>query len=803
MKILKRILFLLISLLLLTTIGIGVYLNSKKPQYSNNLELKILDAQVDVLFDDKGIPHIYAQSEEDAYTALGYVHAQERLFQMELIRRLASGRLAEVFGEAALPSDRFFRTLSFREHIKKSIAEIYTDPADPTVAAAKAYVRGINKYILEGKTPLEYEIAGIEKTQFSLEDCLLTGAYMGFSFSEAFKTDPLMSYIHETYGADYLQDLMNNWELDAAKIPTFDGQSTAAKTMLSISSTIENIRKSNDFIPPFHGSNAWIVSPNRSKNKQVLFENDTHIAFGQPSVFFEASLSYPNHNIYGNFLAGFPFAVIGHNDQGAWGLTMLENDDVDFYKEAYNPLNTNQLKFKNGFVDIENRIERIDIKGGKSEELIVKKTHHGYLINDVCKELDAQKQTPISLWWSYYQFPDHIMHAAYQFSQAKNVAEISHAASLISTPGLNIMWGDKNGDIAWFAAAKIPKRPKNTIPYMMLDGVSGKDEIEGWYGFEENPRCVNPPSGYVYSANNQPDTYKNTALLSGYFCAKDRAERIEHYMKSSKNDFSESDFQKITLDDTSTVQANLAQLIATQLDGKCNDNAEKIGLDFLKNWKGGHGVAAVEPVVYYRTLYFLIKNTFGDELKGDAFEHFMESAVVLKTLPVILKNPNSKWWDNLETHDKKESESEILLKSYQEAMAALKTQLGDNPTAWTWGKVHTLTHKHPLGVMPLVGKYWNVGPFPVAGGKETINNLDLEFDKDGVYNVPFGAALRRVLDFSDIYHAKSINPTGNSGNIMSPYYKNQAEDFAYGRFRLELMLREDVEKVKIGALILK
>ncbi len=803
MKSLKRFGIALILIVLAAIAAISYYLYSKKPQYNNNLQLNVLTAPVDVLFDDNAIPHIYAQNEEDAYTALGYVHAQERLFQMEIIRRLATGHLSEIFGNKTIESDRFFRTLSFKEQATKSIAQIYSDPGDQTLTDAKAYLRGINKYLELGKTPIEFDLLGIPKETFSLEDCLIVGGYMGFGFSEAFNVDPLMTAIHEKYGDAYIKDLMNDWEQDAPMLPSFDGKSlSATETLLSFSKNLQKIKQQAEVLPPYHGSNSWIVSANRTKNKQVLFENDTHIAYGQPSVFFEASLSFPGHNIYGNFLAGFPFPVIGHNDNGAIGLTMLENDDVDFYKETYNPLNNKQVRYRDTFVDIVSRKEIIRVKGEKNIDLEVRKTPHGYLMNGVMDDYETTA-TPVSMWWTYYQFPDHILHASYQFTKAKNVQDVQQAASLIHAPGLNVMWGDKDGNIAWFAAAKLPKRPKNQRPYMLLDGASGKDEIEGWYEFDENPHNINPPSGFVYSANNQPDIYKNYPKLNGYYVPKDRAERIVSYMNGSKNDFSASDFQKMALDDTSKVQAMMAHQIATIANETLRNNEQKEIISYLKNWKGGHAVNAIEPVIYYRTLYFIIKNTFNDELQGDDFDAFLRSSTLVKTLPILMNNQASVWWDNIETKNKIESQRSIIGKSVAEAIDALKTQLGNDVSQWQWGKVHTLTHKHPLSVMPLVGSYFNVGPFPVPGGKETINNLDLNFEKNGVYNVPFGPALRRILDFSDTNHAKSINPSGNSGNVMSPYYGNQGSAFANGQFRTEYILREDVEKVKIGHLVLR
>ena len=349
MKIIKRIFIGLFVLVLVLGAGAYFYLQSLKPDYNAELKLPDLKAPVEVTFDTYGIPHIYAQNEEDLFYAFGYIHAQDRLFQMEVLRRLADGRLAELFGEKAVPSDKFFRMLSFRQHAKMTIDSVYKDPNAPFVKAAKAYLKGINQYIHQGKTPIEFTLAGIPKTEFTLEDMEIIVGYMGYTFVGAFKSEPVATLINEKLGADYFKDVMSAWPDSAYQISVdklaSNKQIKAAENLAIMANQLTKMNEELPF-PPFHGSNGWVISGKKTKSGKPILSNDTHIAFSQPSVWYEAHLECPTYKIYGNFLAGTPVPALGHSDFGGWGLTMFENDDADFFREKVNPANKNQVWYK-------------------------------------------------------------------------------------------------------------------------------------------------------------------------------------------------------------------------------------------------------------------------------------------------------------------------------------------------------------------------------------------------------------------------------------------------------------------------
>jgi penicillin G amidase len=798
MKTLKRIIVGLIILLILIATGIFFYLQYLKPNYEGELQLEGLSDKVEVLYDDYAIPHIYAQNEQDLFYAFGYVHAQDRLFQMEVLRRLADGRLSELFGEAAIESDKFFRTLSFREHAKLTIDSVYNDPSSPFVIAANAYVKGINNYIKNGKTPIEFTLAGIPKTEFTIEDMEIIVGYMGYTFVGAFGSEAVSTDVLNRLGADYFKDVMAAWPDSAFKIPV-DSYQNSAKNLAQFSTQLRAIQSDLAF-PPFHGSNGWVIAGNKTKSGKPILANDTHIAFSQPSVWYEAHLSCPTFEVYGNFLAGTPVPALGHNLHGGWGITMFENDDADFFKETLHPNNPLKVKYKDTYEDILVRKEIIKVKGKEDLSFEVKKTRHGYLLNDAFKNVKDQKN-PIALWWVFHQMPSQHLNVFYNVSKAKNVVEMEKAVKPLTSPGLNFMWADTQGNIAWWAAGKLPIRPEHVNPQVILDGASGLDDPLGWYDFAWNPQIVNPASGVLYTANNQPDDRGN-GLVPGYYVPSNRAKRIEELIFNDKNDWTEAEVRKVINDiKSSTYPIQIKEIFKVLDSQKWDENASKIKKALL-DWDGTHGLENIEPTIFYRLVFNIYKMALEDELGQEEFKTFEHSFNLKRNTLQFFKNDNSKWWDNVNTKEK-ETRQHVFKSAFKQTIVDLKSQLGDDMANWKWEKVHSIEHKHPLGILPVAGKWFNVGPIPVMGGRETINNLDFFMDSTGTYKVVYGPALRRIVDFGDRAAAKSVNPTGQSGYFMSKHYEDQAQMFADGGQRPELTVRADIEKAKIGRLLFK
>jgi penicillin G amidase len=798
MKRLKKTSLAIVALLLALFAGIFGYLTYLKPDYNTTLQLLTLKAPVEVFYDNHAIPHIYAENEEDLFYAFGYVHAQDRLFQMEILRRLADGRLAEVFGEKAIASDKFFRTLSFRKHAQITLASTYKDPNSPFVKAAKAYIKGINTYIKLGKTPVEFTLTGIPKSEFTLEDMEIIVGYMGYTFVGAFGSEAVSTDISTRLGPDYYKDVLTAWPDSLYKIPVQQANS-ASKNLAKIANQLNAMQNELAF-PPFHGSNGWAISGKKTKSGLPILANDTHIAFSQPSVWYEAHLECPTFKVYGNFLAGTPVPALGHTPFGGWGITMFENDDADFFKESLNPKNPKQVKYQNSWENIEERQEIIKVKDKEALSFVVKKTRHGYLLNDAFDEI-KKIQDPIALWWVFHQFPSQHLNVFYNICKAKNPMDMTKAVAPLTSPGLNFMWADTQGNIAWWAAGRLPKRPKHVNPQIILDGSTGLDDPQGWYDFSLNPQIVNPKSGVLYTANNQPDDMGN-GLVPGYYVPANRAKRIEELIFTQKNDWTENTVRAVINDVKSTSYPALIKTIFSDITlGELSPQAKAMQAKLLQ-WDGTHELENIEPTMFYKFLYNIYMLSLSDELGKEVFTSFEHSFNLKRNTANFFSNKKSKWWDNVST-SQIETRKDIFQKAIELTIKDLENQLGQDQSQWKWEKVHSIEHKHPLGILPLLGKWFNVGPIPINGGRETINNLDFHIDSSGTYKVVYGPALRRIIDMGQLKEAKSVNPTGQSGYFMSKYYDDQAQMFAKGGKRPELTDRKAIEKVKIGKSIFK
>jgi penicillin amidase len=719
---------------------------------------------------------------------------------MEMMRRVAAGRLAEILGEKLVKTDKFFRTLGTLEGAEKNAAHFFKDASAPWQKSTLAYLAGVNKFIEQGDTPLEFRILGIPKEKFTPRDIYLDAALMAFGFAAGFQMDPLVTKAYHKLGWDYLKDWVLGWPPGAQKIPVYPSNySAAAEALPSVIHTMMADLPVSAWI----GSNGWVVSGKKTKSGKVIFANDTHMVYAQPSVWYEAHLECPGFSFYGNHAAGVPFALIGHNRFAAWGLTMFENDDVDFYKERLNPENPDQVWFIDHWEDLKIRQETIKIKGGKTVIFNVRSSRHGPILNEVDDMVAQTGSDPVAVWWAFNKFPTQLVEAFYGLSHARSIVEARRAASKIDGVGLNVMYGDRDGNVAWWAAAKLIKRPDHVNSKLFLDGAGGQDEPLGYYDFSQNPQSENPPTGFVFSANNQPDTLTGK-LYPGYYVPEDRARRIVQYL-DSETTWSVESTKKMNTDSISTVFADVTTEILNTLeaDGILQSTSNhKKAHEILQNWNGDHQVTAVAPTIFSMLLSYIMENAMSDELGDDDYQAFNSSHLMKRTIAVIIKNDPSLWWDNIQTEGVKETRQMIFARSFDQAINALTQQLGPDVTAWHWGKVHTLEHGHPLGRQKPLNFLFNVGPFAAMGGNETLVNLGFRLNSQGRYPVRFGPAMRIIIDFADIENSLSVNPTGQSGFFLSDHYDDQATLFNTGKFRKQMMNREEIENLGKGTLIL-
>jgi penicillin amidase len=764
------------------SVSLYVYLQTTKPKYEGEIALKNIAKETTVYFDDFGVPHIYAATQKDAMVALGYVHAQDRLWQMELLRRIAPGKLSELFGTKALKNDQFFSGIGIDENSEKAISQL--DNNSETYILAMAYVDGINQYMQKGKTPIEFQLLDVKKEKFTLKDVYNIFGYMSFSFAMAQKTDPLLTDIRDKLGMEYLKDFGIDGSFGTAQLKSYKGKSNDyAEISKSIASLLDNSP-----IPSFIGSNSWVIGAQKTKNGKVIFANDPHIMFSQPCTWYEAHITTPDYEMYGYYLAGTPFPLLGHNHNYAYGLTMFENDDLDFFQEEENPANSNQYKTVDGYKNYSLRQKIIKVKDSASVTLNIKESIHGPIMNGLLNTLTTKK--PVAMSWIYTQQKNQILEAVHALSHSKKLEDFHEAISLIAAPGLNIMYGDSKNNIAWITSGKLYKLDKSVNGNFIINGANGIDDKKEFLDFSKNPYAINPNWNYVYSANNQPEPIDGY-LYPGYYLPKDRAQRIDGLLKP-KNNWTSADVQKSIIDNTSSTAVSLvAKWTQSVANNSWNAN-EKEALKILKKWSGSNNLQDVGPTIYNKWISCYLKNTFQDELGEENFKAFLATHIMKQVIEGQSNNENSLWWDNTATKNKIETKKEILTQSFKEAITNLTKQLGTIETKWTWGKVHTLEHQHPIGKIAALRTFFNVGPFEASGSNEVINNMMFFYNDTGIYDVKGGPSTRRVIDFSDVENSMSILPTGQSGNPMSPHYSDQAAMYNKGQFRKMKLNKKEI-----------
>jgi penicillin amidase len=790
MKFIKKALKILVLVLIFLTVGVWMYSKTYQPNYSGEIALKNLSEEVTIYFDDIGVPHINAKNQKDAYVALGYVHAQDRLWQMELIRRIAAGRLSEILGKELLKTDVFFAGLGIEEASEKTVANL--DKNSETYFLTQAYLAGVNQFINEGKTPLEFSLLGIKKENYTIKDIHNVIGYMAFSFAVAHKTDPLLTEVKEKLGNAYFKELMTssseNLTINKTEVTEIKG---------SISNAVSKIMD-NLPVSTFIGSNSWVIGAEKTKNGKVIFANDPHIAFSQPSVWYQSHITTPDFEMYGFNIALIPFPLLGHNSEYSYGLTMLANDDINFYVEENNPKNTNQYKTSEGYKDYQIFDKTIHIKDEQDTTFQVKLSTHGPIMNGLISHIEEDR--PIAMNWIYTQRNSEVLDAVYEMSHSKSLATFEKAVSKIHAPGLNVMYGDAKNNIAWFASAKLYELRDSVSSKTYLDGVSGKDEIIANIPFSENPKAINPKSNYVYSANNQIDSVRGK-LYPGYYQPEDRAKRIVELL-DQKDDFTKEDVAKMMFDVKSSTVSEIANNLIKNINRAGLSASEKKVIRILEKWDGSYFKNSVGATIYNRFLYEFLSATYKDEL-GDGFDLFINSQLQNQALPIQINRAQSLWWDDISTPSKLENREEIISNSFKNTFVFLENQLGENVDDWLWSRVISVEHEHAIGKAGgLLRKFFNVGPFETIGGNEVINNQIFKLDSTGVYKVTAGASTRIIVDFSDVENSLAILPTGQSGRVFSKHYKDQAEKYINGEY-VKMKLNEIQIKRSENVLILK
>lgn len=807
-KWIKRIALVPIALVLLECAWLGYRFNFSQPGLDGAIKHPSLKDEVTVTRDQWGVPHIVARQETDAYFALGYCQAQDRLFQLDAMRRLAAGRLAEIAGPIAAPVDAIVKGFRLRRTAEEQWAKISTQY--PEIGAiGEAYVAGINHRIATDPTPPEYSFLALSPEPFDTADCLTVAAILPITFADGIREDPLNTMLQARIKDKDVQLLFPGYHREVPvtvmetleeaesfirenQLPAYHLPAPANANADQLLSLLKPLKDLNTLFGPALGSNSWVLGPSRTKSGKALLANDPHIGFTNPSIWYEAHLKYGDFENYGYHLPLVPFPLLGHNRNHAWALTMFANDDVDLYQETFNPDDPNQVKYKGEWVPVRVEETPIKVRFGRDTIAKVRITNHGPVITDLLKALMGYEGPDVSLSWVWQHLDYTDMAGFYKMGHAKTYEEFEAGTKLITSPGVNISYVDSANNFAWWAAGRLPIRPQGMNNKALLDGASGAHEILGYVPAELNPHLKNPDWGYIVTANNKSSVkaFGGIQDLQGYWQPTDRAGRIEHLLETAPKWDSES-LKTVQFDDTAHATGKLLPVLFAALDkaGFDADSREAHALAILKQWDHAHGKESAGAAIYQQFFDRIFVHALGDEMGEDNLFIYTSLADSWNFMKYFMIDEANPFWDD-STTEAAEPRDTILAAAFRDTVDSLTRKMGDDMGAWQWGKIHTMEFTHPLGYLPFFDKLFNIGPFPASGGAQIVNNMLYRGLDD--FETVAGPSTRRLIDFGAIENTLSILPTGNSGHPKSPHYDDQSAMFLNGEYRTVNFTEEQI-----------
>jgi penicillin amidase len=795
MKILRIILISLLTLIVLAVIAGLILISGIKrgalPEYEGEQTLKGLNNEVTVYRDHRGMPHIYAENEHDLYFAVGYVMAQERLWQMDLIRRATTGRLSEIFGKDYVQTDLFLRSLEMTAKSKLVLSS-----EEPVILdCMQAYADGVNEYIKEAgnKLPPEFRILGYKPDPWKLEDLANIIGYMGWDLASDNLTSDIFYYkLTQKLGALKAAELIPDWKaVNSFVFPGFKLSDELIKDAQSFISSMDKLKPLG--IVSFSGSNNWAVTGRRTETGKPVLSNDMHLSFGSPGIWIQMHQVIPGKlNVTGVVVPGQPMVVAGHNQRIAWGMTNLMVDDIDLFAEKINPENENQYFFNGEWKNMVVKNEIIKIKGGDADTLQIRYTHRGPVISGFRKIDDAC----LTMRWSGYDYSDEIK-AVYLLNRAADWEEFRTAISSFRSVSQNFVYADTEGNIGLNTGGGIAIRKGSGTS--IRNGETDEFDWKGYVPFEQLPFSYNPENGYVSSANNKtvPDDYPY--YISTGFELPYRINRIRQ-MLDEKEIFSIEDFKRMINDQHSNYAALMTPYILRLNDGKDKlTPAEKDALRTLTDWDYDMSADLVAPSIFEFFRISFSQNLLSDEL-SDIYDQLFHVARDYYIYRILTTGPDE-WVDNVNTPEV-ETLDDIILKSFKDCIASISAQYGEDQSAWEWGNIHKIVISHPLGsAVPLLDKVFgfNSDAYPVGGSNHTVSPYSF---KPG-FIVDHGASERHIFNTANWDESLTVIPTGASGIPADEFYLSQTKAYINKEFYKDAFSDEAVKAAAKYKMMLK
>ncbi len=768
-------------IVILIAFGIISYsvLKGKIPEYNGEQVVSGLINDVHVYRDSFAVPYIIAEDELDAAFALGYVHAQERLFQMDMTRRAGEGRLSEVLGSKTIPFDKMFRTLG----LYKTVCRDYEKLSPMSKKYLDAYSKGVNAYIksADGNLTFEFDVLGYDPYPWKPEHSLVLAKLLAWELNISWWTDIAFSDLVQKLGMEKVAEIIPDFDENAPTIIP-SKLKKLAKVPLGLYQVDKKYREFAGFVGTHIGSNNWVVNGKKSESGSVLIANDPHLAFQAPGKFMFVVIRSDSLNGEGFTAPGLPAFIIGKNQNIAWVLTNVMADDSDFYIETLDSTKTHYL-LDNEWKKLDIASDTIVVKDSANVIFDIAKTHRGPIISgihpyDVLYKNKYQDETTLSMRWTALGFTDEVF-TLLSVNKAKNWKDFTAALKHFVAPGQNFVYGDDQGNIGYVCAVKLPLRSDNS-PTMVYDGTTTEHDWKGFVPYSKMPKLFNPSQNYIASANNK--TIKDFPYhISNLWEPASRIKRITEFL-TSKETHSIEDFKKYQMDFYSFYAKDITKYIVEAFgEDEIDDQNLKLAVDLLSKWDFVMDKQSQTPTIYAVFFQKLMENIFLDEMGKELFnEYIFVANVPYRKIQEMLKSEDSSWWDNIKT-EKVETKNEIIKQSLIDAVKELEGKFGNNVADWQWRNLHSVTFAHPFsGASPLLSKVLDIGPFPISGDGTTIFNTEYSFTKP--YKSKLGPALRFLYDFAKPDEVNFILTTGEAGYFMSDHYDDMTEMWLKGKY---------------------
>lgn len=825
--IIRRVLLTLVSVLVLVAAGGYLYLRQSLPDFDADHSVRGLTADVDIVRDADAIPHIFAGNKLDGLFGLGYVHAQDRLWQMEFQRRIGHGRLSEIFGTATIPQDRFLRTVGFGRAARSAWDHLPSD----TRRQIDAYVAGINAFIADhhGRhLPPEFTLLRFEPEPFTGADVLVWVKMMAWDLSANYSTELLRQDLNAAIGPERVAQLIPEYPVHGLSIldePTRDADVSPAPAAAPHSSSatrvtpghawqaLQTALAGNPMVTSAlmagarHeavGSNNWVVDGTMTATGHPMLANDPHLATHVPSIWYLVHISAGDFDITGASLPGTPAIALGRNKYMAWGATNVAADVQDLYRERIDPTGR-FAEFRGQQEPLTIIPERILVKGADPVTIDVRITRHGPLISDAINANNAESKTstapplePLAFKWTALGEKDLTVDAYMRVNEAKSWSDVTAALKDYVTPSQNFVFAEASGHIGYYAPGHIPVRATGN-GMQPVDGWTGEAEWTGFVPFEQLPHSYDPPSHFIVTANNRPSSEPGAPLVGLDYPNPYRAQRIVDLIREIGST------KKLTPDDFARIQADTLSLHARELLPRLlahvqpATSLDRQAVEILRGWNDDARGDLAAPAIFEAWFLKLAPTIVGDEL-GTLISGYESRFSGITRFVEATLDANPAWCDNVHTAPR-ETCDDAVTEALHVAVDDLATRMGREPERWRWDAVHKAVFPHQgldsvSFLRPLLSR-----SVPNGGDWSTVNvgpvAADAPFEQRSV------PGFRQVVDLSPANDSRFLESVGPSGHFLSRHYDSFLDDWKNVRYRKMRMDRLDIESGALGRLRLR